>query len=105
MEATLKDLLLQIHDASIESSDSVLSVSLSISQAEVRSTIGLQMVVHAVGTSLLSSSSARTRPMIIAEANTRLVMERCILKVWDRCVKDDWKDLCFEKKESDIVLD
>lgn len=76
IEATLKDLLLQIHVASIASSDSVLSVSLSTSQVEVRSTMGLQIVVHAVGTSLLSSSSASTGPIMIVEKITRLARRR-----------------------------
>jgi len=67
--ATLKDLLLRIYIASIASFDSVLSVSLSTSQVKVRSTIGWQIVMHAVGTSLLSSSSASTGPIMIVEKN------------------------------------
>lgn len=79
IEATLKDLLLQMHVASIASSDSVLSVSLSTSQVEVRSTIGWQIIVHAVGTSVLSSSSASTGPIMIVEKATRLAIEKRIL--------------------------
>jgi hypothetical protein len=80
MEATSKEVLLQIHVASIASSDSVLSVSLSTSQVEVRSTIGLQIVVHAEGTSLLSSSSAIIGPSITLKKTTRLAREICILR-------------------------